>query len=81
MPDVYISEDYEDVIGDNVWQNTFTEQPAPLTQEEKRAWLDKMTGVALGSDAFFRLATTLSVRTEAAFAILRSRAVRSATTM
>lgn len=51
--DVYISEDYEDVIGDNVWQNTFTEQPAPLTREEKRAWLDKMTGVALGSDAFF----------------------------
>lgn len=51
--DVYISEDYEDVIGDDVWQNTFTEQPAPLTREEKRAWLDKMTGVALGSDAFF----------------------------
>lgn len=51
--DVYISEDYEDVIGDNVWQNTFTEQPVPLTREEKRAWLDKMTGVALGSDAFF----------------------------
>lgn len=51
--DVYISEDYQDVIGDGVWQNTFTEQPAPLTREEKRAWLDKMTGVALGSDAFF----------------------------
>ena len=51
--DVYISEDYEDVIGDNVWQNTFTEQPVPLTREEKRAWLDKMTGVSLGSDAFF----------------------------
>lgn len=51
--DVYISEDYQDVIGDDVWQNTFTEQPAPLTREEKRAWLDKMTGVALGSDAFF----------------------------
>ena len=51
--DVYISEDYDDVIGDNVWQNTFTEQPVPLTREEKRAWLDKMTGVSLGSDAFF----------------------------
>ena len=51
--DVYISEDYEDVIGDDVWQATFTEQPAPLTREEKRAWLDKLTGVALGSDAFF----------------------------
>ena len=51
--DVYISEDYEDVIGDDAWQATFTEQPAPLTREEKRAWLDKLTGVALGSDAFF----------------------------
>lgn len=51
--DVYISEDYEDVIGEDVWQATFTEQPAPLTREEKRAWLDKLTGVALGSDAFF----------------------------
>ena len=51
--DVYISEDYQDVIGDDVWQNTFTEQPAPLTREEKRAWLDKMTGVARGSDACF----------------------------
>ena len=51
--DVYISDDYEDVIGDDVWSETFTEQPAPLTREEKRAWLDKLTGVALGSDAFF----------------------------
>ena len=51
--DLYISDDYEDVIGDDVWAETFTEQPAPLTREEKRAWLDKLTGVALGSDAFF----------------------------
>ncbi len=51
--DVYISDDYLDVIGDDVWQNYFTEQPSPLTREEKRAWLDKMTGVSLGSDAFF----------------------------
>ena len=51
--DVYISDEYEDVIGDNVWQNTFTEQPAPLTREEKAAYLATVDGVALGSDAFF----------------------------
>ena len=51
--DVYISEDFEDVIGDGVWQNCFTRQPEPLTREEKKAYLSKITGVALGSDAFF----------------------------
>ena len=43
----------EDVIGDDVWAETFTVQPAPLTAEEKKAWLSKVTNVALGSDAFF----------------------------
>ena len=51
--DVYLSDDAEDVIGDNVWQKSFTRQPEPLTREEKRAWLDTLAGVALGSDAFF----------------------------
>ncbi|MBQ7040262.1 MAG: phosphoribosylaminoimidazolecarboxamide formyltransferase, partial [Clostridia bacterium] len=51
--DVYISDDYEDVIGDNNWQQYFTVQPEPLTREEKRAYLDSIKGVALGSDAFF----------------------------
>ena len=51
--DVYIGETPEDVIGDDVWAETFTEQPTPLTAEEKRAWLDAVTGVSLGSDAFF----------------------------
>lgn len=51
--DVYISDDYMDVLADGEWQKYFTEQPAPLTREEKRAWLDTLTGVALGSDAFF----------------------------
>ena len=51
--DVYIGETPEDVIGDDVWAETFTEQPAPLTAEEKRAWLNAVTGVSLGSDAFF----------------------------
>ena len=51
--DVYISEDHDDVLADGVWQQFFTEKPEVLTREEKRAWLDTMTGVALGSDAFF----------------------------
>ena len=51
--DVYISDDYEDVIGDDVWAEFFTEQPAALTREEKKAYLAQQTGVALGSDAFF----------------------------
>lgn len=42
-----------DVLADGAWENIFTEKPAVFTQEEKRAWLDKNTGVALGSDAFF----------------------------
>ncbi len=51
--DVYISDDYEDVIADGNWQLYFTEQPQPLTREEKKAWLAQMSGVSLGSDAFF----------------------------
>ena len=51
--DVYIGDTPEDVIGDDVWAETFTVQPAPLTVEEKKAWLSKVTNVALGSDAFF----------------------------
>ena len=51
--DVYISDDYEDVIGEGIWQQFFTVKPEPLTREEKRAYLDSIKGVALGSDAFF----------------------------
>lgn len=51
--DVYMSDDYADVLEDGQWQQFFNEQPEPLTREEKREWLDKMDGVALGSDAFF----------------------------
>lgn len=50
---VYISDEYEDILQDGVWQNFFTEQPEPLTREERKAWIAKNTGVALGSDAFF----------------------------
>ena len=51
--DVYISEDSEDVLADGMWQQFFTEQPAPLTREEKKAWVSQLQGVSLGSDAFF----------------------------
>lgn len=51
--DVYISEYYDDVLRDGEWQKVFTEQPEPLTSEEKKAWLATMSGVSLGSDAFF----------------------------
>ena len=51
--DVYISDDYEDVIGDGEWQKYFTEQPAVFTREERKEWLKKNTGVSVGSDAFF----------------------------
>ena len=51
--DVYISDDYEDVLADGVWQNTFKVKPEVLTAEEKKAWIAQNTGVTVGSDAFF----------------------------
>lgn len=51
--DLYMGEDYMDILAEGAWQNIFTEKPAVFTAEEKRAWLDKNTDVALGSDAFF----------------------------
>ena len=51
--DVYLGDHPEDVIGDDVWAETFTEQPAPLTEAEKREYLSHVTGVSVGSDAFF----------------------------
>lgn len=51
--DVYIGEEYMDVLADGAWEKTFKVKPPVFTREEKRAWLDKMKGVALGSDAFF----------------------------
>ena len=51
--DLYIGEEYMDVLADGAWENIFTEKPEVFTREEKRAWLDKLTDVALGSDAFF----------------------------
>lgn len=51
--DVYISDEFDDVLRDGAWQQFFTEQPDPLTMEEKHEWLSKVEGVCLGSDAFF----------------------------
>lgn len=51
--DVYIGDEYEDVLADGAWEKIFKEKPPVFTREEKRAWLDRMTDVALGSDAFF----------------------------
>lgn len=51
--DLYIGDDYMDVLADGAWENIFKVKPEVFTREEKREWLDQMTGVALGSDAFF----------------------------
>ncbi len=51
--DVYLSDEYEDLLREGAWQRVFTERPAPLTREEKRAWLDRQSGLSCGSDAFF----------------------------
>lgn len=51
--DVYLSDDADDVLADGQWQQFFTEQPKPLSREERKAWIAQLTGVSLGSDAFF----------------------------
>ncbi len=51
--DLYISDEYEDILADGVWEQTFKVKPEILTAEEKKAWIAKNTGVTVGSDAFF----------------------------
>lgn len=51
--DIYISDDYEDVLADGTWENFFTHKPEPLTREEKKSWIAQNNDVSLGSDAFF----------------------------
>ncbi len=51
--DIYISDDYEDVLAEGTWQNLFSVKPEPLTREEKKAYLSSISGVSVGSDAFF----------------------------
>ena len=50
---MYISDEYEYVLADGVWQNTFRVKPEVLTGEEKKAWIARQSGVSVGSDAFF----------------------------
>ena len=57
--DLYIGEEYMDVLADGAWEKVFTEKPEVFTKEEKRAWLDQMQDVALGSDAFFPCGDTI----------------------
>ena len=57
--DIYMGDEYMDVLADGVWENTFKVKPEVFTREEKRAWLDKLTDVALGSDAFFPFGDTI----------------------
>ena len=51
--DIYISDDYMDILTDGTWANIFEQKPEPLTREEKKAWLETLNGVSLGSDAYF----------------------------
>ena len=51
--DVYLSDEWEDLLADSAWQNIFTQRPWPLTAEEKKDWISKLSGVTCGSDAFF----------------------------
>lgn len=51
--DIYLGEDYEDVLADGIWETLFTEKPAPFTRDDQRAYLADISGVTLGSDAFF----------------------------
>ena len=51
--DVYLSDEYEDVLAEGVWQNTFTVKPEPLTAAEKKEWISRQSGLTVGSDAFF----------------------------
>ena len=51
--DLYISDEYEDILADGVWENTFKTKPEPLTALERKEWGSQLTGVSLGSDAFF----------------------------
>jgi phosphoribosylaminoimidazolecarboxamide formyltransferase/IMP cyclohydrolase len=51
--DIYTSDEYEDILADGVWQQTFKVKPEPLTAQEKKAWIATQSGVTVGSDAFF----------------------------
>ena len=79
--DVYISDDYEDVLADSIWQDLFTEKPEPLTREEKKAWIAQLHGVAWAAMPSSPLATTLNGPIAAASTTSPRPAALSATTM
>lgn len=79
--DVYISDDYEDVLADGIWQDLFTEKPQPLTREEKKAWIAQLHGVASAATLSSPLATTSNELIAAASITSLRPVVRSATTM
>ena len=57
--DIYTSDEYEDILADGVWQNTFKTKPEVLSPEEKKEWISKLSGVSVGSDAFFPFGDTV----------------------
>lgn len=78
--DGYINRNEEDVCADGVWQKYFTERPAPLTDEDIREYLSGISGVSLGSDAFFPFSDNIErARKSGVTYIARCRAGRSAT--
>ena len=78
--DVYLSDEYEDVLADGVWQNTFEIRPEVLTAEEKKEWIARQSGVTVGSDASSPSATMWSVPARAAYSTSSSPAAPSGTT-
>ena len=50
---MYLSDEWEDILAEGVWQNTFRTRPEPLTHQEKKDWIARQTRVSVGSDAFF----------------------------
>ena len=69
--DIYISDEHDDVLAEGVWQNTFKVKPEVLTSEEKAAWIARMSGVTVGSDAFFPFGDNVGARPEVRRAVHR----------
>ena len=79
--DVYISEEYMDVLADGVWETIFKVKPEVFTKEEKQAWLAKQSGVCLGSDAFFPFGDNIERAHRVVFLISHSQEAQSVMTM
>lgn len=77
--DVYLSEDYEDVIGEGNWQQLFTEKPEAFARSEQRAYLASLSGVCLGSDAFFPFGDNIERAARSGVTYIAQPAARSGT--